>query len=373
MRRIGKPAHSRDQCSMTSIERVKRALNREQVDRVPRLLYEEVVGYTQPVARLLAAHCAPEPPRDYFRMDLTRVVPGPTRLPRERFAPWLGPNAGDAIANGLVDEWGVVRKPEGAHGLVRIESPLRDLEAIAELERYPWPDLDKEYRFETAAGEVDALHKRGFAVVGYAGSVFERAWYLRGFEQMLMDLVGNASFADALLERTALFQRQVAVRFAKAGVDIVLFGDDIAGQRGLLMSLATWRKHLKPHLKAAVAAVKSVNPEVFVCYHSDGNVEPAVADLIDVGVDILNPVQPECLDVAALHKKYGRQICFWGTVSVQRTMPFASPEEVKAEVSERLRTIGVSGGLILSPAHRLGPEVPWENIVAFFEASDQPW
>jgi len=358
---------------MTSIERVKRALNRERVDRVPRLLYEEVVGYTQPVARLLAAHCAPELPRDYFRMDLTRVLPGPTRLPRERFAPWLGPNAREMIANGLVDEWGVVRKPEGAHGLVRIESPLRHLEGIVELEKYPWPDLDKEYRFEAVAGEVDALHGRGFAVVGYAGSVFERAWYLRGFEQMFVDLAANASIADTLFERTASLQRQVAVRFAKAGVDIVLFGDDIAGQRGLLMSLSTWRKHLKPHLKAAVAAVKSANPDVFVCYHSDGNIEPVVADLIEVGVDILNPVQPECLDVAALHKKYGREICFWGTVSVQRTMPFASPEEVKAEVSARIRTIGVSGGLILSPAHRLGPEVPWENIVAFFEASDQTW
>ncbi|NLH71859.1 MAG: hypothetical protein GX456_02255 [Verrucomicrobia bacterium] len=358
---------------MTSVDRVKRALNHEQVDRVPRLLYEEVVGYTQPIAKLLAAHCGSEAPRDYFRMDLTRVLPGPTRLPRERFEPWLGPTARDAIANGLVDEWGVVRKPEGVHELVRIESPLRYLEGIAELEKYPWPDLDKEYRFESVAGEVDALHGRGFAVVGYAGSVFERAWYLRGFEQMFVDLAANALFADALLERTAGFQRQVAVRFAKAGVDIVLLGDDIAGQRGLLMSLSTWRKHLKPHLKATVAAVKSVNPDVFVCYHSDGNVEPAVPDLIEIGVDVLNPVQPECLDVVGLHKKYGRAICFWGTVSVQRTMPFASPEQVKAEVAHRIRTIGASGGLILSPAHRLGPEVPWANIVAFFEASEQQW
>ncbi|MGC8990908.1 MAG: uroporphyrinogen decarboxylase family protein, partial [Verrucomicrobiia bacterium] len=264
---------------MTSLERVKRALKHEQVDRVPRLLYEEVVGYTQPIARLLASHCAPELPRDYFRMDLTRVLPRPTRLPRERFSPWLGKTAQDVIANGLVDEWGVVRKPEGAHELVRIESPLRHLQGIAELEKYPWPDLDQDYRFETVAGEVGVLHGRGFAVVGYAGSVFERAWYLRGFEQMFVDLAVNASFADALLGRTAAFQRQAAVRFAKAGVDIVLLGDDIAGQRGLLMSLSTWRRHLKPHLKATVAAVKSANRDVFVCYHSDGNVESAVPDL----------------------------------------------------------------------------------------------
>lgn len=357
---------------MTSRERLHCALRRQALDRVPRLLYEEAVGYTQAVANLLAQHCAPANPRDYFEMDLTRVLPGPTRLPRDRFGPWLGPDATEALANNQVDEWGVWRRPQGPYQFARLHHPLSSLEKTSDLERYPWPDLDQSYRFETTAAEVEALHKQGFAVIGYAGSVFERAWYLRGFERMLMDLVTDPELADAVLERTAWYQRSAAVRFVRAGADVVLLGDDIAGQQGLLMSLSTWRKHFRAHLKATVAAVKSANPGAFVCYHSDGNVESAVPGLIEVGIDILNPLQPECLDVEALHACFGKQICFWGAVSVQRTMPFGSPEDVMAEVRARVRSLGASGGFILSPAHRLGPEVPWENIQAFFNAADQP-
>lgn len=356
---------------MTSVERVRRALCRESLDRVPRLLYEEVVGYTPSVAQLLAKHCGRQLPRDYFRMDLTRVLPRATRLSPERFTPWLGTDAVETLAANLVDEWGVVRRPEGMHGLVRIESPLRTLEKAADVKKYPWPDLDQEYRYASLAQEVDALHRLGFAVVGYAGSIFERAWYLRGFEQTLVDLAMNDPIADALFERTAWYQRAVAAGFAKAGVDIVLLGDDVAGQRGLLMSLSTWREHLKPHLRKTIDAVKSANPQTYICYHSDGNVQSIVPDLIGLGVDILNPVQPECVDVVELHRQYGRAISFWGTVSVQRTMPFGSAAEVKAEVASRVRVIGKFGGLILSPAHRLGPEVPFENIKAFFEAADE--
>jgi len=338
---------------------------------VPRLLYEEVVGYTPAVAGLLTKHCGATLPRDYFRMDLTRVAPRPTRWPRDRFVPWLGPGADQALRNDEVDEWGVWRRVEGVHQLVRIHSPLRHLTERKALEDYPWPDLDEGYRFEGVARQIDSLHGQGWAVVGYAGSVFERAWYLRGFEEMLMDLVANRTLADAMLERTAWYQRCLALQFARAGADVVLVGDDIAGQQGLLMSLSTWRTHLKPHLAALVAELKTAQPKIGVCYHSDGNVEPAVGDLVEIGVDILNPVQPECVDVAALHRRFGRHIAFWGTVSVQHTLPFGTPDQVRAEVRARLALMGTGGGFILCPAHRLGAEVPWENIRAFFEAADE--
>ncbi len=153
-------------------------------------------------------------------------------------------------------------------------------------------------------------------------------------------------------------------------MDIIITGDDIAGQNGLLMSLETWREFLKPRLAATVQAVKRANPATKVFYHSDGNVEPAVPELIEAGIDILNPVQPECMEPAAIKRKYGDRLSFWGTVSVQRTMPFGTPDEVRAEVQARIRDVGRGGVLILAPAHVLGPETPWENIVAFFEAAD---
>ncbi|MBM3882062.1 MAG: hypothetical protein FJ387_20470 [Verrucomicrobia bacterium] len=355
---------------MTSRERVLAALAHQGTDRVPRLLYEEVIGYTPPIERMLRERCAPQAPRDYFQMDLTRVPPEPTVLPRRRFAEWLGPDAERALAAGEVDEWGVWQQPGGFHHFSRMRSPLRSVRDLRRIEAYPWPDLDDAYRFATVAQRTAELHRRGLAVVGYAGMVFERAWYLRGFEDLMTDLLTAPDLAHALLERTAWFQRHAAEQFARAGVDIVITGDDVAGQGGLLMRRETWREFLKPRLAATVAAVKAVRPECRVFYHSDGNVEPLIPELIEVGIEILNPVQPECMDPAAVKRQYGDRLSFWGTVSAQRTMPFGTPADVRAEVRTRIREVGGGGGLILAPAHVLSPEVPWENVTAFFEAAD---
>lgn len=354
---------------MTSRERVLTALAHQPTDRVPRLLYEEAIGYTPPVERLLRERCAPRTPRDYFGMDLTRVLAEPTVLPRERFVEWLGEQAAAAIASGQVDEWGVWRRVGDFHHFAHFESPLRGLDDRAELEAYPWPDLDQPYRFRDVRRRVEALQAEGMAVTGYAGSVFERAWYLRGLEELMMDLLRAPALAHDLFARAAHFQRAAAEQFARAGVDVVITGDDVAGQDSLLIGMETWRQFLKPHLAATVRAVKAANPACQVFYHSDGNLEALIPELIEIGIDILNPVQPECMDPAAIKRRFGDRLSIWGTVSVQRTLPFGTPAEVRAEVRARIRDVGHGGGFILSPAHVLGPEVPWENIVAFFEAA----
>ncbi len=355
---------------MTSRERVLAALAHEATDRVPRLLYEEAIGYTPPIERLLARHCAPKTPREYFDMDITSVALAPTVLPPTRFDEYLGRDAEQARASGRVDEWGVWWRGGALHHFARVTSPLRGVQDPGRIERYPWPDLDADYRFEGAARRVADLHAQGLAVAAFAGSVFEQAWYIRGMEDLMLDMLDAPAAAHRLLERTAAFQRRAAAEFARAGVDIVITGDDVAGQTGLLMSPAMWRTFLQPHLAAAVRAVKEANPDAFVFYHCDGNVEALVPELIATGIDILNPVQPECMDPAAIKRRFGDRLCFWGTVSVQRTMPFGAPGAVRAEVEARIRDVARGGGLILAPAHVLGPEVPWENVVAFFEAAD---
>jgi uroporphyrinogen decarboxylase len=355
---------------MTSRERVRAALGRQPTDRVPRLLYEEAIGYTPPVEKLLQDRCAPRSPRQFFGMDLTRVTFNPTRLPRERFAAWLGPEAGVALAANEVDEWGVWRRKGGFHHFTQLQPTLSQPGDLERLEAYPWPDLDQAYRWEGVRQRVEALHQEGLAVVGYAGSIFERAWYLRGMEALMMDLLTDPAVAKRLFERTAGHQRYAAEQFARAGVDIVLVGDDVAGQRGMLMKLETWRQFLRPHLAATVRAVKAARADTFICYHSDGNVEPVIPELIALGIDILHPLQPECVDPALIKQRFGDRVAFWGTVSVQRTLPFGTPDQVRAEVRARVRDLARGGGLILSPAHVLGPETPWDNIVAFFEAAD---
>ncbi len=348
------------------------ALRHERTDRVPRLLYEEVIGYVPAIEKLLREKCAPRLPREFFDMDLTAVAAAPTALSRARFAEWLGEDGHEAIACGEVDEWGVRWRGGSLHHFARIESPLRGIEDPGWLRRYPWPDLDEDSRWVNVERRVADLHARGLAVAAFAGSVFEQAWYLRGMDDLMADMLTRPEVAHEFLDRMAFFQRLSAERFARAGVDILITGDDVAGQRGLLMKIETWRTFLKPRLAATVKAVKAVNSECRVFYHSDGNVEALIPELIEVGIDILNPVQPECMDPAAIKRKYGRQLSFWGTVSVQKTMPFGTPDDVRREVRTRIAEVGRGGGFILAPAHVLSPEVPWENIVAFFEAANTP-
>ena len=138
-----------------------------------------------------------------------------------------------------------------------------------------------------------------------------------------------------------------------------------------MMSLDTYREFLQPRLKRVAEAIKQANPETFVFYHSDGNVEPAIPDLIDAGVQILNPVQPECVDPARIKEKYGDQLSFWGTFSLQEILPFGSREDIRNEVKLRIETVGKGSGLVLAPAHVVDSAVPFENVLTFIEAAKE--
>ena len=184
----------------------------------------------------------------------------------------------------------------------------------------------------------------------------------------MMDMLAAPETAQFFLERTAAFQEHAAVQFARAGVDIVITGDDVAGQKGLLLSRETWREFLKPRLSATVRAVKAVNPATSVLYHSDGNVEPIIPELIEIGIDVLNPIQPAAMDPVKLKAEYGDKLCFWGSMDIQQTLPFGTPEEVRAEVLTRLGTIGRGGGLIIGPTHNLQLDTPLENFWAMVDA-----
>jgi uroporphyrinogen decarboxylase len=120
-----------------------------------------------------------------------------------------------------------------------------------------------------------------------------------------------------------------------------------------------------------IQAAKEVKSDIIIFYHSDGNVWDAIPDLIDAGVEVLNPVQPECIDPASVKKEFGDQLSFFGTISLQKTMPFGTPDDVRKEVKLRMETIGWNGGLLLAPSHVLQPDTPWDNVVAFFEAVEE--
>ena len=270
-----------------------------------------------------------------------------------------------------VDEWGVgwaiqpYQTPFGpGHYTEIVTHPLADDQAIS---RYQPPDP---YRPELYADAGQVIHdfKGEYWIVGVTvTTIFETAWALRGLQQMLIDLLGDPDLADQVLDFPYQYHLAAAKRLVEMGVDMIWIGDDVGSQHGMLISPKMWRKHLKWRVAELIQELKAINPQVKVAYHSDGDIRRIIPELIDIGLDVLNPIQPACMDPAEIKKQYGDHLCFWGTIDEQMTLPFGSPEDVRAEVLERLRTVGQGGGLILAPTHHVQLDTPLENFRAMVD------
>jgi uroporphyrinogen decarboxylase len=347
---------------MTPRERVLTALAHEEPDQVPK-----TAGFTPHLYQVFREKTGATDPYEYFKIEIRGVgFKGPKEIPdfSVYFDEPLPPNAS-------VNEYGMANVPGGFYHFTRRMYPIKSFTSIEQLERYPWPNFMPSYRHEHLEESVRRLHEREFFVYGGVGHIFEIAWQMRSMERLFMDFIENQEFAEMLLDRITEDRAFMAQRYAEAGVDMLLIGDDVGMQDRLMMSPQMWRRWLKPRLARVIQAGKEVNPKVHIYYHSDGNIEDIIPDLIEVGVDVLNPVQPECMDPAKLKRLYGDRLSFWGTIGTQTTMPFGTPEEVKRVVHERVRTVGKGGGLVLAPTHVLEPDVPWENVIAFFEAVEE--
>jgi uroporphyrinogen-III decarboxylase len=195
-------------------------------------------------------------------------------------------------------------------------------------------------------------------------TIFETAWALRGLEQIMRDMVLDPELAGCLLDIPYRYHLEAAKKLVQMGVDMIWTGDDVGAQSRMLISPKMWRRYLKPRMANFIAELKALNPALKVAYHTDGNVEPILPELIEIGIDVLNPVQPASMDPAKIKEKYGDRLCFWGTIDEQYTLPFGSPQDVEAEVLQRLKTIGKDGGLILAPTHHVQLDTPLENFWA---------
>jgi uroporphyrinogen decarboxylase len=269
------------------------------------------------------------------------------------------------------DEWGVswraqpYETPFGTgHYTEMVGRPLASDAAIAS---YRAPDPDRPELYEESGRVIAQLGGEYYIVGVTVTTIWETAWALRGFEQLMIDLVTEPDIAEAILEIPFQYHLRAAERLTEMGVDMIWTGDDVGMQTGMLISPALWRRHLKPRMAELIARVKSINPAVKVAYHSDGMIWDVIPDLIEIGLDVLNPVQPACMDPADLKRRYGDRLCFWGSLDEQHTLPFGSPGDVRAEVRTRLDTIGRRGGLILGPTHHVQLDTPMENFWAMVE------
>lgn len=267
------------------------------------------------------------------------------------------------------DCWGVAHEHNpDSHHMTLMHHPLENASSPAELEAYPWPEF-AQVDYSYLHPEVEAIHEKNLAVFVWAEcTIWETAWYLRNMENLFVDMGSDDPMATFLLDKITDLACLRVRKFAAAGVDILGLGDDIGMQTTPMMSMEMYRTWLKPRLARVIASAKSVKPDILISYHSCGYVLPFIGDLIEAGVDVLNPVQPECMDFAEVHAKFGDRLSFNGTLGTQKLMPFGSPQQVKDEVRRNLDIAGRKGGLFCCPTHMLEPEVPWANIEAYVEA-----
>ncbi len=356
---------------MDSRERVALALAHKEPDRVPIDYWAapEVTGRLLRRFRLSTA----EELLERFGVDF-RYIEGPA---------YVGPKSRVHPDGSVEDHWGVprVRVSVGSGGQATayqevVQFPLAGAGSVDDIRSYPkWPSPDW-FDYGPVRRQVAEARRTGKVAV-FMGDRLNRcaqlkpAMYLRGVEQILLDLALNPEIAQALFERIAAFYLEYARRTFEAadgGIDIFMMGDDFGTQTGPLVSPEMWRRFLRPGFQAFVALARGFG--LTVAHHTCGSVEPLIPDLIECGLDILNPLQPDVLgmDHAGLKRRFGSRLAFHGGISIQRTLPFGTPDDVREEVRERFRTLAPGGGYIFCTAHNIQPDTPLANIEALFDA-----
>ncbi|MFO7870452.1 MAG: uroporphyrinogen decarboxylase family protein [Kiritimatiellia bacterium] len=316
--------------------------------------------------KAIGADAAPEEYFDYPEGFAHRTIPGPELIPAEdvdwrKFYPYeLDPDT-------YFSPYGKAREGgyEGAYHLRRAHHPMAEMDSLEEMRDYPWPAWD----FDNIDHMVEAVNEARAECAPSTGhmacTIWETAWGIRDMTKLMMDMATGDEKAAFVLDKVTADSVGRARTFARAGVDIIHIGDDIGMQDTIMMSLEMYREWLKPRLAGVIAAAREEKPDVLIFYHSCGYVEPFIPDLMEIGVDILNPVQPECMDFERLHAEYRDVLSFNGTLGTQTTMPFGTTDEVRELVRKNLDIAGAKGGLVVTPTHTLEPEVPWENIEAY--------
>ena len=370
--------------AMSHRERVFRALTHQEPDRVPVDL-----GGSRSSSLVLEAyerlngHLGSQEPRSVFSKWLNIAHPSEVMLTRfdidtRSLSQGDPDNWQDIIfPNGSYqDEWAVVRsRPRGSLYYDLTKSPLSGDVDVADLEKFSWPDPHDPGRCRPLA-EAAARLRQGtdYAVVlSMPGGIVHQAQFLRGFEDWFTDLITNPKFFEALMEKLADLWIEMAndeLDAVGSNVDICFFGDDMAFQDGPMMSMGLYRKLIKPHHKRLFSYIRS-HTSARIAYHTCGSVVHLIPDLIEMGVDALNPVQVSAkgMDSQALKREFGKDICFWGAIDTQRVLPFGTPDDVKAEVERRIDDLRPGGGYVLCAVHNIQADVSPENICAMYDTA----
>ena len=359
---------------MHSRERSIAAINHRQPDRPPiyvsltpqmaeKLSQLQGIPYEPPIDAMESSRISHMELLTGMGVDLVAIAPtappaAPTRtLPDGR----------------AVNEWGMVFKDVGIYSEFD-EFPLAEASVAADIKQYPFPDANAPGRFDTARKMLDS-YGQSYGIIGNVETMFfELSWYMTGYEKFLIDLVTEAEYLPHLMDRIMHYIIDAGKVLLGMGVDILWCGDDFGGQNGMLIDPLTWRSQIKPRIRFMFEEFRKVQPNIKIAWHSCGSILPIIPDFIELGLDILNPIQPlaKDMDPLFLKREYGKDLTFFGGIDVQELLPSGSPQMVKDEIRRRIDILGKDGGYIIAPAHNIQPDTPVENVQAFFEAALAP-
>lgn len=269
----------------------------------------------------------------------------------------------------LVNEWGMRFRSVGLYDEFS-EFPLAHATTVKDVESYSLLDPLARGRYDAAEAAVREFGASHVVFGDLECSMFETAWYLVGFEKLLSDMATNEAYVSALLDRLVDLSTRTGLELIRRGADVIWAGDDFGTQAGMLMSPVMWRRVFKPRIRAMFEAFRDEKPEIKLAWHSCGSIVPIIPDFIEIGLDILNPIQPRAkgMEPHFLKREYGRDLVFFGGLDIQELLPRGTVPEVKNEVRRLVDILGEGGGYILAPAHNVQDDTPTENILAVFDA-----
>ncbi len=372
---------------LTHRERVVRALNHQEPDQVPFDIGGTVASTIHPGVYAGVLSILGLPPETDFTRHLTILTEMVT--PSESFLEYADAcvrkvgaqiprsnEEGPGYVQRYIDEWGVVwaRVDEYSEfadkgGPFQHKEPTMD-----DLERYPWPDPSDPSRYAGMREEVDRIRRETDCAIvcEIPYGLVRECQRMRGFLEFFEDLVINQAYAEALMEKVVAVVVAITERTLQEvpDADVCLWVEDMGFQDRAYMSPALYRRTVKPYQARLIEAIRK-NTDAKVMVHSDGSIRELLADFIDIGVQVINPVQTHAkgMDSAELKREFGNDLSFWGAIDTQQVLPFGSPDDVKAEVRKRIHDLAPGGGYVLASCHNIQREVPPQNVIAMIEAS----
>ena len=269
----------------------------------------------------------------------------------------------------IINEFGMKMR-QGPLYMEVIECPFANTTSVDEINKFPFPDPTAEGRFEDARAAIEKYSNDYFIIGDAELTMFEMAWHMVGMEKFLADMAMNEAYIGVLLDKCKEFTIGISKQLVALGVDGIWTGDDFGAQNGMMISPRMWRNIFKPRFAEVFSELKSVNSSVLVMYHCDGAIAPILDDLIEIGLEVFNPVQPNVAghEPEALKFRFGDRLSFWGAIDQQYLLPRGTQAEIEKDVADKIRILGAGGGYLCSPAHIVQSDTSMESVEVFLSA-----